>query len=102
LKSQIAISRKAQSRTEKKGPVRAPEWKVSKLLVVAFGIGWENDEAAVNGEGFEFDAEAETFLVRESCTNFRPAFAGFAVALVLLDGEDVEVGGQTVPAMAPV
>jgi hypothetical protein len=47
---------------------------------------------AVDGKGFELDAEAETLLVWEGRADFGPTFAGFAVALVVLDGEDVEVG----------
>jgi hypothetical protein len=59
-------------------------------------IGWEDDKSSVDRERFQLNAESQPLLVRKCGANFGPAFAGFAVALEFLDGEDVEVGGRLV------
>jgi hypothetical protein len=61
--------------------------------VAAARCGREDDEAAVQRNGAELDAEAGALFVGEGGADFGPALTGLAVALVFLDGEDVEVGG---------
>ena len=66
------------------------------LFVVAAlvrGIGWEDDQAAVDGKCLELDREAGSLLVREGSAYLGPALLCFAVALVLFYREDVKVGG---------
>jgi hypothetical protein len=71
-------------RKQKKGPAR-PRWNWREgLFVVAAvvrGIGWQDDQAAVDGEILELDREAGSFLVREGGADLGPALLCFAVIL---------------------
>lgn len=62
---------------KKKGGPGAPKERFAqglfRLAVVAV-IGRQDDEAAVDGEGLQFDREAGTFFVREGGADFGPFF----------------------------
>jgi hypothetical protein len=92
-------NRSTSCERQKKGSFRTPEELEIDLFSAAFGVWRKYDQAAVDGEGFELDAEAETFLMGEGCADLGPAFAGFAVAFVLLDGE---ARGSLLPFRAAV
>jgi hypothetical protein len=56
--------------------------------IVLSAVGRRDDQAAIQRNRADLDAEAGTFLVGEGGADIGPALAALAVALVLLDGED--------------
>ena len=60
--------------------------------IVIVRIRGQDDQTAIERNRAEPDVEPQTFLVGEGSADFGPALAGFAVALVFLDGVDVQVG----------
>src|ERR1700675_693253 len=79
---------------KKRGP-EGPErgWLMDLLgVAVVVAVRWQYDQPAVDREGFQFDRESGSSLVREGGADLDPAFPRPAVALELFDGENVEVG----------
>jgi hypothetical protein len=90
----IIGSRMFNKKRGPEGPLRSWRFSLFALVVVAvLGVGWQGNQPAVDRKGLQLYVEAIAFLVRESCTDLGPAFAGLAVALIFLNREYVEVGG---------
>lgn len=54
--------------------MRAPEVESFELFVsIVVGNGWQDDQATVDGEGFQFDAESGTFFVGKCGADLGPA-----------------------------
>jgi len=78
--------------SEKKGPGGGPPrtWRYG-LLTIVVAVGRQCYQSAIQRNRLQLDGEADAFLVRKRGADLGPALTGLSVALVLFDGEDVQV-----------
>jgi hypothetical protein len=84
-------------RADEQKAARRPLMRCSRGPLFAgfvLGIGRQHDQAAVDRERSDFDAEARSFFVREGGADLGPVLRILAVAFKLLHREDVELGDR--------
>jgi hypothetical protein len=70
---------------------------VSLFVAVVVGVGPEDDEAAVDGEGLQFDGKSGAFFMREGGADFGPVLSGISVAFEFVDDEIVDRNSRSGP-----
>src|ERR1700675_396994 len=73
------------------GPLKFRRDRLFSVSVAVVGIRRESYQAAVYRKRLELDGKADAVFMRKGGADLGPLLTGFAVALVLFDGEDVQV-----------